>query len=271
MDFLRSFIQELNSGDALDIALVALFVYQFLRILQGTRSVQMLSGSMVLVGIYVLARHYELSTLSWLLRHFFQDFFLVMVILFQDQIRQALVNVGLAPFRGGGIKDRRGVQTQIDEVVEACWALAREKKGALIVFEMQQGLTNFSASGTPLKAVLGADLLYSLFQYASPLHDGAVIISKGKIEAAGCFLPLSKNVDIHRHLGTRHRAAMGMSEATDAVVVTVSEETGKMNIFYRGEIRLVEDPIALTDGLAKVLVGDNLTVLPQAAPNKGGR
>ena len=265
MEIILSFVQDLSWADVLDVLLVALCIYQFLRILQGTRSVQMLSGSIVLVGVYVGARHYDLSTVTWVLRHFFQDFFLVMVILFQDQIRQTLVSVGLTPFRGGGGVKRTGASAQIDEVVQACWALSREKTGALIVFEVKHGLLNYISSGTPLQAVLGADLIYSIFQHASPLHDGAVVISRGRIEAAGCFLPLSKNIDIHRHMGTRHRAAMGVSEVTDAVVITVSEETGKMHIFHRGELRLMDDPVALTDGLARLMVGEGPSILAQGA------
>ncbi|MBT3981852.1 MAG: TIGR00159 family protein [Bacteriovoracaceae bacterium] len=255
MDRLSEFIGQFTWTDSLDIFIVAIVLYNFLLILQGTRGVQMLFGLMALVILFIVSSSYELYSLNWILRQFFRDFFIIMVILFQDPIRQALVSVG----RAGLWSRRRGKTTEglIEEVVEASWALSKEKLGALIVFEKQNGLLNYANTGTKLDSLLGADLLYGLFQHQSPLHDGAVIISGNRLNSAGCFLPLSKSVEIHRHLGTRHRAALGISELTDCVVITVSEETGKFHLFHRAEIIPLVGPKEMRDGLYRLLIAES--------------
>ncbi len=136
----------------------------------------------------------------------------------------------------------------------ACSALSRERTGALIVFEKNHGLLNYSSSGTRLDSRIHSDIIYSIFQTKSPLHDGAIIIYNGIIQAAGCFLPLSKNVEIDRHYGTRHRAALGITEVSDAVVVTVSEETGRINICYNGVFHYMENEEQLRKYLRKFLL-----------------
>ena len=139
-------------------------------------------------------------------------------------------------------------------MVAACLALSKERTGAVIVFEKNHGLLNYTSTGTRLDAKVHSDLIYSLFQYKSPLHDGAIIIYNGLIQAAGCFLPLSKNVEIDRHYGTRHRAALGITEISDAVVVTVSEETGKINICYNGVFHAMDTEELLRKYLRKFLM-----------------
>lgn len=193
----------------------------------------MIVGLGVLFCLFWLGITFKLYSLNWVLAHFFDSFFIIVIVLFQDQFRSALASVGT----------RRNIMSvfakneqdfEIDEVVDACGALSKEKIGALIVLERKHGLLNFVNTGTRLDSRIHSDIIYSIFESSSSLHDGAIIIQNGKIAAAGCFLPLSKNHDIERHLGTRHRAALGLTEGTDALVVTVSEETGKINLCVEG-------------------------------------
>ncbi len=238
--------------DLLDLTVVALIVYRFLMIVQGTRAYQMLFGIVALAVLWWISQFYELYSLSWLLQRFFDYLFIILIVLFQDQIRSALVSISSTRIigRSGSTK----FDQQIEEVVAACSALSRERTGALIVFEKNHGLLNYSSSGTRLDARIHSDIIYSIFQTKSPLHDGAIIIYSGMIQAAGCFLPLSKNVEIDRHYGTRHRAALGITEISDAVVVTVSEETGRINICYDGVFHYMENEEQLRKNLRKFLV-----------------
>lgn len=238
--------------DLLDILVVALIMYRFLVIVQGTRAYQMLFGIVALALLWWFSQFNELYSLSWILQNFFDYLFIILIVLFQDQIRSALVSISSTRFVGRN--GRSKFDQQIEEVVAACSALARERTGALIVFEKNHGLLNYSSSGTRLDSRVHSDIIYSIFQTNSPLHDGAIIIFNGVIQAAGCFLPLSRNVEIDRHYGTRHRAAMGITEITDAVVVTVSEETGRINICYNGVFYLMENEELLRKYLRKYLL-----------------
>jgi diadenylate cyclase len=238
--------------DFLDIVAVGIIVYRFLLIVQGTRAYQMLFGIVALAMLWWVSQFYELYSLSWILQNFFDYLFIILIVLFQDQIRSALVSISST--RIIGRNGRSKFDQQIEEVVAACSALSRERTGALIVFEKNHGLLNYSSSGTRLDSKIHSDIIYSIFQTKSPLHDGAIIIYNGVIQAAGCFLPLSKNVEIDRHYGTRHRAALGITEISDAVVVTVSEETGKMNICYNGVFHYMENEEQLRKFLRKFLL-----------------
>jgi diadenylate cyclase len=238
--------------DLLDILVVALIMYRFLIIVQGTRAYQMLFGIVALALLWWFSQFNELYSLSWILQNFFDYLFIIMIVLFQDQIRSALVSITSTKFIGRNSRSK--FDQQIEEVVAACSALSRERTGALIVFEKNHGLLNYSASGTRLDSRIHSDIIYSIFQTKSPLHDGAIIIFNGVIQAAGCFLPLSKNVEIDRHYGTRHRAAMGITEISDAVVVTVSEETGRINICYNGIFHYMENEEYLRKFLRKFLL-----------------
>ncbi len=238
--------------DLLDILVVALIMYRFLIIIQGTRAYQMLFGIIALAFLWWFSQLNELYSLSWILQNFFDYLFIIIIVLFQEQIRSALVSITSTKFIGRS--GRSKFDQQIEEVVAACSALSRERTGALIVFEKNQGLLNYSSSGTRLDCRVHSDIIYSIFQTNSPLHDGAIVIFNGFIQAAGCFLPLSKNVEIDRHYGTRHRAALGVTEVSDAVVVTVSEETGKINICYGGVFHYVENEELLRKNLRKFLL-----------------
>ncbi len=250
--------------DLIDMIAVSLIMYRFLMIIQGTRAYQMLFGIVALAMLWWVSQAYELYSLSWILQNFFDYLFIILIVLFQDQIRSALVSISSTKLLG--TPGRSKFDQQIEEVVAACSALSRERTGALIVFEKNHGLLNYSSSGTRLDSRIHSDIIYSIFQTKSPLHDGAIIIYNGVIQAAGCFLPLSKNVEIDRHYGTRHRAALGITEISDAVVVTVSEETGRINICYDGVFHYMESEEHLRKYLRKFLLEiDRVTTLESAS------
>jgi diadenylate cyclase len=233
VNFLSPFFFNVNFKDLIDIFIVAVIIYQLLLIVRGTKAVQMILGLAVLFILFWIGITFKLYSLNWVLAHFFDSFFIIVVILFQDQFRNALASVGtnrnlLTLF------SKQQYEFEADEIVEVCGAMSREKIGALIVIERANGLLNYVNTGTKLDSRIHSDLIYSIFESSSSLHDGAVIIQAGRISSAGCFLPLSKNFDIERHLGTRHRAALGLSEVTDAIVITVSEESGKINLCIEG-------------------------------------
>lgn len=259
--FLTLFAQ-LKWKDIADILIVAFLVYQVLLIVRGTKAVQMLWGLAFLFGLFWIGLTFKLYSLNWVLAHFVDSFFIIAVILFQDQFRVALASV----VTKGKLLDlfkRQDIDTEVDEVVEACHALSKEKIGALIVFERGHGLLNYIMTGTKMDCKLHSDIVYAIFESSSSLHDGAMIIQNGKIAAAGCFLPLSKNFDIERHLGTRHRAALGLSELTDAIIVVVSEESGKINICVEGVFYPCKTDKELGIYLRQLMANEKMTLQTQ--------
>lgn len=257
MSFLSPFFNHLNIKDLIDILIVAVLIYQLLLIVRGTKAAQMIVGLGFLFGLFWLGITFKLYSLNWVLAHFFDSFFIIVVVLFQDQFRSALASVGtkrniLTLFS----KDEHDFE--IDEIVEACGALSREKIGALIVIERTHGLLNFVNTGTRLDSRIHSDIIYSIFESSSSLHDGAIIIQNSKLSAAGCFLPLSKNFDIERHLGTRHRSALGLTEMTDALVITCSEESGKINLCVEGIFYLCKSEKELGQYLRHIWSNESL-------------
>ncbi|MCE3012390.1 MAG: diadenylate cyclase CdaA [Proteobacteria bacterium] len=253
------FLNNLRIIDLVDVLLVSLIIYRLLLIVQGTRAVQMLIGLAAMALLWFGASTYELHALSWILQLFFDYLFILVIVLFQDQIKSALAAFGGTKIIGNNAKGR--LDQQIEEVVIAAQRLSRERTGALIVFEKNHGLLNYSLTGTRLDARIHADVLYALFQAKSPLHDGAVIIYEGKLQSAGCFLPLSKSGDVDRNFGTRHRAALGITEVSDAVVVVVSEETGKIQVCHEGLFEGVSDENTLRKKLREKLLMGGKTVM----------
>jgi diadenylate cyclase len=249
------FLQNLRLIDLFDVFLVSLIIYRLLLIVQGTRAVQMLIGLGAMGLLWWGANTYELHALNWILQLFFDYLFILVIVLFQDQIKSALASFGGTKILGKTSKSR--LDQHIEEVVVAAFRLAKEKTGALIVFEKNHGLLNYSLTGTRLDSRIHADVLYTLFQGKSPLHDGAVIIYDDKIQSAGCFLPLSKSIELDRQFGTRHRAALGVSEVSDAVVVVVSEETGKILVCHEGIFDKVIDENDLRKRLREKLLLSN--------------
>ncbi|MEZ5305984.1 MAG: diadenylate cyclase CdaA [Pyrinomonadaceae bacterium] len=221
----------------LDIALVFIIVYVVLKLLRGTRAVPTIVGIVILALLYWLAVAQDLATLEFVLRSAVFYIGVLIIVLFQSEIRQALIYFGnrlrLPIARNNG--NQRG-ETIYDEIVLAATTLSASKTGALIVIERNVGLRNFIDAGVQLDARLSYDLLVTIFDPSTPLHDGAVIIRQDRIAAASCFLPLTKNPSVSRELGTRHRAAIGVTEGTDAISVTVSEETGGISFTESGVI-----------------------------------
>ena len=263
MGVISAYLEHINLKDLMDIVVVALLIYQILLIIKGTRAVQILAGVALLAILFAFGVAYKLYTLNWLLAHFFNSLFIILIILFQDQIRSALASFGSGKRVLGGFKKVES-DSEIDEVVEACGILAKKRKGALLVFERTHALKTIMDTGTALNSKIHADLLVAIFDSSSPLHDGAVIIAGGKLAAAGCFLPLSDNVEIDRHLGTRHRAALGASERTDAIVVIVSEETGRMMVCLNGIFYHADDERCLRRYLKYLGTNESVIELPIA-------
>lgn len=235
----------------LDIALVAFLIYRGLLIIKGTRAAPMLWGLTIVVLMYMASKAVGFVTLDWILTNFLSSIIIVVVILFQDEIRRGLTKVGLQPlFRKPGktIYDKT-----IEDITLVCTKLARGKLGALIVVQREVGLDEFLEDAVVLDALLNRKLLFSIFVKESPLHDGAVLIDGDRIKAAGCVLPLSFNPDLDPNLGTRHRAALGLSERSDALVVVVSEETGTISLAREGRIIRNLDPSMLRDSLHRLI------------------
>ena len=221
--------------DLLDIAIVSILIYEFLKLIRGTRAVQMAVGSLLLVGLFYVSRLAPLQTLNWMIRNVLVYVAFAAIVIFQSDIRRALAHFGQARFFRYFTR-QEAVDETIEEVVVAATMLAAQKTGAIIAIEREIGLRNYIESGIPLDATMTYDLLVTIFQPGSPLHDGAVIIQEDRVAAAACFLPLSVNPRMSRELGTRHRAAIGLTEENDAVAVIVSEERGSIALALDGQI-----------------------------------
>ena len=221
--------------DLLDIAIVAVLVYELLVLIQGTRAMQIALSGGFLIGFYFLSDWLGLETVNWLIRNLAVYGVFALIVLLQTDIRRALAHFGRAPFFR--YFDRSAnVDEAVEELVISVSHLAARKIGAMIVIERRIGLRNYIEGGIPLDAAISYDLLASIFQVASPLHDGAVIVQGDRIAAAACFLPLSVNPKMSRELGTRHRAAIGLTEENDAVVIVVSEESGIISLALEGAL-----------------------------------
>jgi diadenylate cyclase len=235
--------------DIIDILIVALLIYRILLLVQGTKALQMLAGLTVIILLYFFSETFELLTLNWILHTFMSSLLILIIIVFQDDIRKALAKIGTVPIAR--------IQTEysfgIEEVVKAVTKLAEKKIGALIVFEREISLKDYLEGAVLLDAKVSEELLISIFNPKSPLHDGAVVISGGKIVAAGVVLPLSTNPDIAKDLGTRHRAGIGITDVSDAVAVIVSEERGEISLAVGGKISRDITPATLRKMLSQLL------------------
>jgi len=230
-------LQGFRLRDAIDILVVAAVLYRVFVMFKETRAVQMLLGLGGLMVASFAARRLELYSTSWLLENFWSFWVLALIVLFQPELRRALAQLGQSRlFQGMTLVAREQQSHLLDDVVKAADALASKRIGALLVLERSTGLRNYAELGVPLDALVSADLLVSLFLPYSPLHDGAVFIRGDRVAAAGCFLPLSRNTQLARAMGTRHRAALGLAEETDAVVLVVSEETGRISLAVGGHM-----------------------------------
>lgn len=237
MDFLTELLRRppITWWDVLDILIVSILVYELLKLIRGTRAVQLAIGIAAIVGLFYLSQGLQLETLNWLIRNIIGYVVFAAIVLLQADIRRALVHLGrgrlFRRFEGKNADD-----DTVEELVVATTTLSAKKTGAIIVIERAIGLRNYIESGITLDAQLTYDLLVSIFQPTSPLHDGAVIVQGDRIAAAACFLPLTINPRLNRELGSRHRAAIGVTEENDSVAIVVSEETGKISVVEDGDI-----------------------------------
>lgn len=249
-DYLTNLLRRPPVGwwDLLDIVIVAILIYEFLKLIRGTRAVQMAVGSFFVIALFYGSQLAPLQTLNWLIRNALLYVAFAAIVIFQSDIRRALARLGQAPFFRYFNRQEAAAET-IEEIVVAATMLAQQRIGAIVAVERDIGLRNYIESGIPVDATLTYDLLVTIFRPGSPLHDGAVILQEGRVAAAACFLPLTVNPRLSRELGTRHRAAIGLTEESDAVAIVVSEESGLISVSLKGEIERGLSPDQLRERL----------------------
>ena len=238
MEVIHHLLPMVRWQDVIDIFLVAFIIYRIMVLIRGTRAVQMAAGLGVIILTYFVAKKLEFYTLHWLLGTALSSLFLLIVIVFQDDIRRVLTQFGQPPFLRYKVKTFHA----LEEVSKAASEMSQNRIGALIVLERSIGLSEYIETGTKIDAEVSRILLLTIFAKCTPLHDGAVIIRGGRLTAAGCVLPLTSNPAISRRLGTRHRAGIGVTEQNDSVSVIVSEETGSISVAIAGRITRDLDP-----------------------------
>jgi len=244
-----------NLTELIEILLLWIIFYHLLKLLRGTRGAQVLSGlALTFVAVLSLTYFLNLHILNWIFRTFSVNLVLAFVIIFQQEIRRALAEIGRPGMLGGGSASRAGKRNDVvPPLVKAVKTLSQQKIGALIAIERDIGLKSIEKTGVPIDGVVNPDLITSIFFPRSPLHDGGVLIRDDRVLAAGCVFPLSQKEELHRSLGTRHRAAIGITEETDALVVVVSEETGNISIAFKGRLSRGLDEERLHRMLSAVL------------------
>jgi diadenylate cyclase len=261
-------IEEFSWVQVLDILIVAVIIYQLLQFIRGTHAVQIAVGTILLVAFYWISQLMNLEAVNWLLRTFLPYVVFGLIVIFQAEIRKGLAHLGKTPLLGAFSRERP--EEVVDEIVLAATTLASQRIGAIVVMEREMGLRSYIETGIGLDALLTYDLLISIFNPKTPLHDGAVVVQGNRIAAAACFLPLTVNPALSRTLGSRHRAAIGITEDTDAVVVVVSEESGTISLVAGGRIRREYDGPALKSALLEAMDIEAAPVedatAPQAAP-----
>ena len=244
-------LPEFTWVDLLDVLIVGFIIYQLLQFIRGTHAVQMALGALVLVLVYWVSNLLDLETVNWILRTFLPYVVFGIIVVFQAEIRKALAHLGKTPLLGAFQSEK--TEGVIDEVVLALTTLASDKTGAIVVIEREIGLRSYIETGIALDAFVTYDLLISIFNPGTPLHDGAVVIQGNRVAAGACFLPLTTNPQLSRALGSRHRAAIGVTEDTDALALVVSEETGTISLVAGGQIRRGLDGRALKQALLEAL------------------
>lgn len=244
--------------DAIDILIVAFVIYKAIGFFKETRAKVLIKGLLLLLGIWFVAQWFDLISIKWLLMKFFDYAIIAVAIIFQPELRHALERVGHSKLGNLGVgqttADSEAVQRSIDEVCKACASMQEQKIGALIVFERSTPLGEVIATGTTVDAAISQELVGNIFYPKSPLHDGGMVVRNCRVAAAGCILPLTSNNQLSKELGTRHRAAVGMSESSDSVVVVVSEETGVISVCINGVIERGFNQISLRERLYKELI-----------------
>jgi uncharacterized protein (TIGR00159 family) len=258
MNWVTAFLRRPPIGwwDLADILVVSILVYEVLKLIRGTRAVQMVLGAGVIVALFYTSHWGHLETVNWLIRNLFGYVVFAVIVLFQSDIRRALAHFGRAPFFRIFSRNAE-IEEAIEELAVAAGLLSSQRIGAIIAIERQIGLRNYIEGGIRLDAVLSYDLLQSIFLPSSPLHDGAVIVQENRVAAAACFLPLTVNPKLSKTLGSRHRAAIGLTEENDAVAIVVSEETGRISIVVDGDIERGLDTETLRARLRALILQRN--------------
>ena len=252
----------------LDVALLAFLIYKAYELLAKTQAVQLLRGAAVLALVYGLAVLFRLGTLQWILNILAPGLFIAVVIIFQPELRKIIIRMGQGEFFRPDSKPSLG---QLEAVVTAAEILSHKKRGMLVVFPRRVNIKNVIDTGTRLNADLSSSLIISIFEFATPLHDGAMVIQNGRIVSAGCLLPLSDQQDIKKSFGTRHRASLGMSENSDAVVLVVSEETSALSLAYDSKLYYNLTPLEVTRKLRELLdKGERKAVSHISFPEESG-
>ncbi len=244
MDRILTYAQNIRLADVIDIMIVAYIIYKLMMLIRETRAEQLIRGIIALLIFTAVTKQLNLYTIQWIINNILFYGVVSLLIVFQPELRRGLEYIGRSNFLSKPIVEIKGEQISklTGEVSAAVASLARQKIGALIVIERSTGLNEIIESGTRLDADVSSELLINIFIPNTPLHDGAVIIRGDKVRAAACFLPLTENITLSKELGTRHRAALGISERSDAIAIVVSEETGAVSIAESGKItRYVDD------------------------------
>lgn len=264
LEFLK--LTALTLRDFIDIALVAFIIYRFLLLIRGTRGIQMTFGIVMLLLLFWITRFYQLALVQWLLSNALTYIVIAIIVLYQHEIRRGLAGIGKTSIWG---RHRRKDKGDFEEIVLAATTLSSKRVGALIVIERDIGLRNYAESGIALDAVLTYDLLVTIFSPLTPLHDGAVIVQRNRIIAAGCFLPVTLDPYLSKELGTRHRAAIGVTEETDAIAIIVSEETGTVSLAIGGKITRNLEGENLRAAIQNAVEGRVVTQSPQPVDQSG--
>ncbi|MBB6454005.1 diadenylate cyclase [Salirhabdus euzebyi] len=244
----------------IDVALVWFVLYKLFMLIRGTKAVQLLKGIFVVLAIFFLSSIFGLQTVRWLMWQTIMWGPLAVIILFQPEIRRALEQLGRGKFFSRSYSEEQEINHSIEAIVKSCQYMAKRRIGALISIERETGMSDYVETGIAINGKLTSELLTNIFIPNTPLHDGAVIIKRDVIEAAACYLPLSESPFISKELGTRHRAALGISEVTDALTIVVSEETGSVSCTKNGELhRSLED-----DALREILSSELKSIFAPA-------
>ncbi len=254
-------ISNIRIFDILDILIIAFIIYKAIGFLRETRAGQLVKGLLILFAIYVIADWWELATLQWILSKVMDSAIIAAAVIFQPELRRILENVGRTKFSHDRFFDEKEnvISESIDKIGKAAGFMSDKKIGALIVFERTTQLGEIVNTGTVLDAAPSVSVVNNIFFPKSPLHDGALIVREGRLLAAGCILPLTQNDTLNSQLGTRHRAAIGMSENSDAVVLVVSEETGIISIAVGGKITRNYNSVTAIAELRRLLIAEDNT------------
>ena len=255
---LQGMLATISLWDILDISIVALILYKLYEMLQDTRAITLAKGILVLLFLMIVTGWLNLHAVNWLLEKTTTLLFVALPIVFQPELRRTLEHVGQGRFLGKhALLDESEAQYVINELDRAVFRLSNDKTGALLVFEREMGLGDIIATGIQIDGLITADFLMKVFNPNTPLNDGAAIIRGKRLVAAGCLLPLTENHNLSTELGTRHRAAIGLSEQTDALIVVVSEETGTVSVAEDGHIDRHLDSTKLREYLTPIFAGEN--------------